>query len=164
MSLMSDAFLPALPVSNVSFHSSHLPGDWFSMKLLLLLVPVLRLQTPMCLLGLRSYFFPFLSSSSSLSLIFVPLLKISQASMGFCLFPLSSFKSRQVGANSLAVFLSFFPLSYFLSQAALSLYLSGSANWAEISPWSAALLYVHTVPADILVHKDITWLKYTCNH
>lgn len=52
-----------------------------------------------------SALFLFLSPSSSLSLLFVPLFKSSQASLSSL--PISSFKSRQVGANSLAVSLSF---------------------------------------------------------
>lgn len=79
---MSDPSLPALPVSNVCFHSSRLPGDWFSMKPKLLLVPELRLQTLMCLLGLPTY---LLSSFSSPLLLFpslfIPLFKSSQASL-----------------------------------------------------------------------------------
>lgn len=101
-----------------------------SMKSMLLLVPALRLQTPTCLLGLRTY---LLSSSSSpllppfLSFMF-PLFKSSQASASLCLPPLSSFKSRQVGANSLAVFLSFLSTFLFSLSLSLSLYLSVSPN------------------------------------
>lgn len=143
---MSDPSLPALPVSNVSFHSSRLPGDWFSMKSMLLLVPALQLQTQTCLLGLRAY---LLSSSSSpplppfLSFLF-PFFKPSQASASLCLRSLSSFKSRQVGPNSLAVFLSFLSTSLFSFHGCSlfypsSFYLSVSSNWAERDPWSTIL-------------------------
>lgn len=97
------------------------PGTDFSMKSMPSLVPALRLQTSTCLLGLRTYLFPFLSSSSSLSLLFVPPFKSSQAWASLCLFSLSPFKSRQVGANSLAVFLSFLSTFFGFSLASSSL-------------------------------------------
>lgn len=71
----------------------------------------------------------FLSFSHFCSLLF----KASQASASLCLFSLSSFKSSQVGANSLAVFISFLS-TFFLfsfsgcSLSILSLYLYVSPN------------------------------------
>ena len=125
-----------------------------SMKSMLLLVPALRLQTPTCLLGLRTYLLS--SSSSSLSLLYVPLFKSSQASAGLCLLLRSSFKSRQVGANSLAVFLSFFFLSTFLFSfcgCSLSLYLSffSKLRWEKsliyhFEGGKSALVYFYTQP------------------
>lgn len=87
-----------------------------------------------------SALFLFLSSSSSHSLLFAPLFKSSQASASLCLFSLSSFKSRQVGPNSLAVFplflihfLVFFPRLLSLSLS-LSFYLLVSPNCTERNP------------------------------
>lgn len=78
-----------------------------SMKSMLLLVPALRLQTPTSLLGPAhvSALYLFQASSSSHSPPFMfPFSSLPRRLRVFVFSPLSSFKSRQVGANSLAVF------------------------------------------------------------
>lgn len=124
MCLMSTPSLPASPVSNVSFHSSRLPGDSFSVKSMLALVPVLRLQTLTCLLGAVHAYLCSSSSSPPLPLS-VPLFKSSQASERLCLFPVFYYfffqgetgGSKQPGSFSS----SFYLLSCFLFAAALSI-------------------------------------------
>lgn len=147
MYLMSHPSLPALPVSNVSFHTSRLPADWSLWSRCYRLFPALRLQTPTKPFGAShiSALYLFLSSSSSRSLLYAPLFKSSQASASLCLLPLfSPFKSRQVGANSLAVFLSLFIRFLVFCVWLLSLYPSLAAslfppNWVERRPWSTIL-------------------------
>lgn len=150
MYLMSDPFLPALPVSNVSFHTSRLPADWSLWSRCYCLFQRFGFKrrqafwgfAHICSLPLPLPFLLFLPLPP-IFLLYVPLFKSSQASRSLCLLPLSSFKSRQVGANSLAVFLSF--LSTFLfSVCGCSLYPSLTAslfppNWVERKPWSTIL-------------------------
>lgn len=142
MCLMSHPFLPALPISNVSFHSSRLPADWslwsrcyclfqrFGFKRRLAFwgcAHICSLPLPLLL------FFPF-------SPLWFPLFKSSQASASLCLLPLSSFKSRQVGANSLAVFLSFLSTFLFsLCGCSLAIPLSLSFCFSKLS-WEKALI------------------------
>lgn len=142
---------PSFPSSAPSIkrllpHQSFTRG-LISMKSMLPLVPALRLQTPTKPFGAShiSALYLFLSSSSSRSLLYVPLFKSSQASASLCLLPLfSPFKSRQVGANSLAVFLSLFIRFLVFCVWLLSLYPSLAAslfppNWVERRPWSTIL-------------------------
>lgn len=130
MHLMSDPSLPALPVSNISFHSSHLPGDRFSMKSMLPLVPTLQLQTPMCLLGPLTY---LLSSSSSLSLLFCSPFQVFPSVFVFSshfFFQVKTGGSKQPGSFPL-LFILFLVFSLWL----LSLYPSRSVSlFLQIEP------------------------------
>lgn len=101
-----------------------------SMKSMPRLVPALRLQTPTSLLGLRTYLLSTssISSSSSHSLLHVPLFKSSQASASLCLPPSFFFQVKTGGSKQPGSFplLFFYPLSCFLCVAALSLSLHPS--------------------------------------
>lgn len=117
-----------------------------SVKSMRLLVPALWLQTPTSLSGaahgsaplplpllLFLPFSPFMFPFSSLP-----------RRLGVFVFAPLSFKSRQVGANSLAVFPLLFSLFTFLfSVCGCSLYFPHSfyfsPNWVERKPWSTIL-------------------------
>lgn len=184
MCLMSDPSLPAFPVSNVSFHSSRLPGDWFSMKSMLLLVPALRLQTQTCLLGLRTY---LLSSSSSppLPLILSFLLPFSSLPRRlqvfvFSLFLLSS--QDRWDQTAWQFFLSFLFTFFLALSLSIPLFLSlgfSKLHWEKsliyhFEGGKSALVYLHTwthslmdlayciyIAGNILVQKQMQWLKHT---
>lgn len=101
-----------------------------SVKSMPLLVPAPRLQTPKCLLGAARIsalflFFPLL--------LYAPLFKSSQASASLSRLLLSPFKSRQVGANSLAVFLSYSFFLFFVRLLSPSCFVSASACISKLS-------------------------------
>lgn len=116
MYLMSHPSLPALPVSNVSFHTSRLPADWSLWSRCYRLFQRSGFKRRQSLLGLRTY---LLSTSSSPPLPPVPSF----------MFPFSSLPRRL----RVFVFSLFFPLS--------SRDRWEQTAWQFSSPFSSAFLF-----------------------
>lgn len=181
MCLMSDPSLPALPVSNVSFHSSRLPADWSVWSRCYCLFQRFSFKRQRAFWGcahISSLPLPFL-----LFLPFSPLCSPFQVFPGVCeslSSPSSSFQvktggSKQPGSFPL-LFIHFLVFFVWL----LSLYLSVSPNWVERNPWSTILKegsqlwciftrkhaafmdLAYCMYTDIVARKQILWLKHTC--
>lgn len=148
MYLMSDPTLPALPVSNVSFHASRLPADgslWSRCDCLFLRFGFKRRQA---FRGLHTdlLLYLFLSSSSSHSL---PLCSPFQVfpgvseSLSSLLFLSSRGRWEQTAWQFSLFFFSLFTFLFSVCGCSLCVFLSRrfyfSPNWVERKPWSTIL-------------------------